>query len=423
MTISPETPSSSNEVVIVAVVETTYGTDANPTGANAVRIIDPNFTPLAADKKTRNYVQPFLGSRPSTKTMKRTEMTGKLELCGYGSAVDRIPPQDGFLRALGLTRTEVAATPSATIAATATAKAGNTGTFTFARTTAYAGLVARTVKLVCTTAGASGIAKFTVTAPAVGTIPAYSATNVTMTDATAFALPGGAVITPTVGTAFALADEFTIAVQPSEIRYQRSSDRYNHASLSLYMIRDGKRQKMLGTRGTAGKLVFPVNDNPYLEFTMVGFFLPPDEVVPPTPDYSDWTDPDHVSTDNTPFFRAWGQDLVLSNFELDLGLSGGLKERVGRKVVRINNWAGRFSATVEEPDLSDIDFISIAENDTVGTIEFMHGTEAGRVIAISGHQAQLDAPSLQDDEGDAMMQLAGDLFALTGDDELTIAFR
>lgn len=423
MSISPETPSSSNEIVIVVAEETTYGVDASPTGADAVRIIDPNFTPLAAEKKTRNYVQPFLGGRPSTKVMERTELTGKLELCGYGPAVSRIPPQDKFLRGMGLTRTEVASTPAATIAAAATPKVGNTGTFTYARTTAYAGLVARTAKLVCTTAGATGVAKFTVTAPAVGTIPAYSATDVTMTDAGAFALPGGAVITPTIGTAFALADEYTIALQPSEIRYQRSSDRYNHASLALYMIRAGKRQKMLGARGTAGKMVFPVNDNPYLEFTMVGFFLPPDVVVPPTPDYADWTDPDHVSTDNTPFFRAWGQDLVMSNFELDLGLSGGLKERVGRKVVRISNWAGRFSATVEEPDLSDIDFIAIAGNDTVGAIEFMHGTEAGSVIAITCHQAQLDAPTLQDDEGDAMMQLAGDLFPLTGDDELTIAFR
>lgn len=423
MPLSPALPASSNELVVVAVEETTYGVDANPTGAHAVRIVQPDFKPLLAEKKQRAYIQPFLGGRKSSQVAERTEFTGRLELCGFGADASRIPPQDLFLRVAGLTRTQVAATPAATIAAAAVAKAGAVGSFTYVRTTAYAGIVPLTVKLVCTTAGASGAAKFTVSAPAVGSLPAYNVADVTMTDGAALTLPGGAVITPTVGTAFGVGAEFTIALVPAETRYQRSSDRNHHASMSLYMIRAGKRQKMLGTRITSAKLNFPLDEDPYLEFTAVGFFNPPDQVVPPVPDYTDWTDPEHVSTVNSPYFRAFGQELVMQAFDLDLGLSGGLKSRVGRRMVRVTNWEGKWTATVEEPDLADISLIDIAKNRTVGTVEFLHGTQAGKVIAITGHQTQIDPPTLSDDDGDAMMQLAGDLFPLNGDDELTIAFR
>ena len=49
-------------MVILAAIESTYGSDASPTGsANAILVRNPDLTPLNAQTTQRNTVRPTLG--------------------------------------------------------------------------------------------------------------------------------------------------------------------------------------------------------------------------------------------------------------------------------------------------------------------------------------------------------------------------
>lgn len=415
----PSSPKNYREQILLAKAESSYGVDAGPTGANALRCYDVQIKPLQADKKTRSFIQPHLGARPSLLAMQRSEISFKVEACGAGVAGD-LPPHHDLLRACALNSTQVAATPTATIAATATYGTAG-GTLTYTRTAAYAGVLARTVTATCTTAGGSGAAKFTIAAPAVGHLPAYNVTNVTLTDGTALALPGGASITPTVGTAFVVGNSFSIALTPAETRYERSSDRVNHGSVSLYMMIDDERHKIVGARGTV-KLVLGIGEFPYFEFSMTGYFAPPETVVAPVTDFTDWTDPLHIAADSTSLWLA-GKSLVANNAELDLANTYALKERIGRRAVRINDWATKFTSTVEAPALADLDLWNVSQNRTRISTQVLHGTVPGNALFYDLASVQIDAPSPSEDESDYMLGLTGDVLPVLGDDELKLCFR
>ncbi|MQP67509.1 hypothetical protein GE253_19465 [Niveispirillum sp. SYP-B3756] len=413
-------PKNYREQILLAKAEASYGVDAGPTGANALRCYDVQIKPLQADKKTRSYIQPHLGARPSLMAMQRSEISFKVEACGAGVAGE-LPPHHDLLRACALNSTQVAATPTSTIASIATYGAGGGGTVTYTRTAAYAGVLARTVTATCTTAGASGAATFTIAAPAVGHLPAYNVTNVTLTDGTALALPGGASITPTVGTAFTVGNTFSIALTPAETRYERTSDRATHGSVSLYMMIDDERHKIVGARGTV-KLVLGIGEFPYFEFSMTGYFAPPELAVAPIGDFSDWTDPLHIAADSSSLWLA-NKELVANNAELDLANTYALKERIGRRAVRINEWATKFTSTVEAPALADLDLWNVSQSRTRITAQVLHGKVPGNALFIDLASMQIDAPSPSEDESDYMLGITGDVLPVQGDDELKLCFR
>ncbi|AUN31238.1 hypothetical protein [Niveispirillum cyanobacteriorum] len=416
----PSQPKSFKELVLLTKAETTYGDDAAPSGVNAMRAYDVQIRPLQADKKTRSFIQSYLGARPSLLSMQRTELSFKIEACGGGTA-GAAPPCNDTLLACALAATTVAATANATIAATATYGTGHNGRLTYARTTAYAGILARTVTGTCTTAGGSGVARFNLAAPAIGHLPAFSATNVLLTDATPVNLPGGAVITPTVGTSFSVGDTFMIALQPAETRYERTSDRNNHGSVSHYFVIDGERHKCIGWRGTA-KLVEGIGDFPYFECQGTGFFIAPEAVSTPVGDYSDWTDPVHIGVDQT-FLWVNGKEIVAKSAEIDLANNYSLIERIGRRAVRINDWATKFSTVIEAPDLTDLNLYTLAQARTRIPAQVLHGLTAGNAIFVDIASMQIDAPAPQEDEGDYMLSVTGDVLPVNGDDELRICFR
>ena len=222
---------------------------ASIAGTDAIQIENARVA-YQANKLTRQFLRATFGNRPSKMLGKYGTLDFDVELAGSGT-VGTAGPVGLLLRACGMAETTVAATPAATIASAPTAVATPTGTFTYTRTTAYAGAVARTATLTCTTAGASGVARFTVAAPAIGGIPAYNETGVLMTNATAFALPNGAVIPSTVGTSFIIGDAYTIALVPAGVEYQPSSDRNNHEKLSLQTNFELEQHRFVSGRGTA----------------------------------------------------------------------------------------------------------------------------------------------------------------------------
>ncbi|AWB06813.1 hypothetical protein A6A40_17325 (plasmid) [Azospirillum humicireducens] len=420
MTTLPSYPVHWDHKTILAAVETAFGAgSAGLTGADAVRLWDVTWTPLEADSKELPYVKPFNGANASILLNRRSKLSFKVALVGAGTGGTGIPCWDPFMRAAGAVRAQVAATPAATIAATAT-KTSGAGAFTFARTTAFGGVLPRVATLTCTTGGGSGVAAFTVSSPAVGATPAYNQVGVVMTTGTPFALPGGAVITPSaIGTPFAAGDIFTIALTPAGCTYTPSSDRAGHKSLELLLTlpdpeddTKAQRWRMLGGR-CAIKATGAADDYPYWEVEVTADYAAPVLGIEIEPVYTAWPDPLVVGTENTPVARLFGNDVVLETFGFDAGNTVEYVSRVGRKGARIQDAKASFTAKIEAPSMSSVDFFALCTSRAFGEFMVQHGVAAGEAVVLSTGRWQLDPPKPGESKKDFMFDLSGKAVPLT----------
>ena len=101
--------------LILAKIETTYGTDSTPTGSsNAILVRNLEIQPLLAETVNRELVRPFLGQSDQLLSQTRVEVTFEVELAGSGTA-GTAPAYGPVLRSCGLSETLVTST-SATYA-------------------------------------------------------------------------------------------------------------------------------------------------------------------------------------------------------------------------------------------------------------------------------------------------------------------
>ncbi len=421
----PSYPVSWDHKTVFAALETSFGAGAvSITGADAVRLWDVTWTPMEAEDKELPYAKPFFGANASVLINRRSKLSFKVALVGAGAV--SAPPWDRFLRAAGAIRTQVLKTPAATIAATAT-KVSGTGAFTFARTTAYGGVHAATATLTCTTGGGSGVAAFTVTAPALGSDGAYSQTGLVMTTASPFALPGGAVITPSaIGTPFVAGDVFTIALTPAGCSYAPSSDRSGHKSLELVFDlpdpeADGQSQRwrMLGGRCTI-KANGTVDDYPYFDVEVTANYAVATTGGEIVPDYTTWPDPLVMNTDNTPLARLHGHDVVLESMGWDAGNSVEFVSRVGRRGARISDAKASLTAKIEAASVTSVDWFALCGGRAFGAFLFQHGGGAGDAVVIHAPRWQLAPPKPGESKKDYMLDLSGKAVPLTEGTDWTI---
>lgn len=89
--------------------ESTYSTDAAPTGADAVLVRDLSITPQQSDVVGRNLIRPYLGASEQLLANTRVECTFSVELAGSGTA-GTAPQYGKALKACGLSETVVAST-------------------------------------------------------------------------------------------------------------------------------------------------------------------------------------------------------------------------------------------------------------------------------------------------------------------------
>jgi hypothetical protein len=84
------------EAAILMKVEATTGVDAAPTGAEALRVVDYELTPLDGDVVDRNYIQPKGGATEAIRARRHRKLKFSVELAGSGDA--ETPP--GFAACL-----------------------------------------------------------------------------------------------------------------------------------------------------------------------------------------------------------------------------------------------------------------------------------------------------------------------------------
>jgi hypothetical protein len=95
--------------LIIAAKESTYGTDASPAGADAIKVLNISITPLQSDVVTREIIRPFLGNSEQLLANQRVELTFDVELTGSGAA-GTAPAYGILLEACGMDVATVAST-------------------------------------------------------------------------------------------------------------------------------------------------------------------------------------------------------------------------------------------------------------------------------------------------------------------------
>ncbi|MBP0439434.1 phage tail tube protein [Tianweitania sediminis] len=98
------------KLAALAKIETTYGTDAAPTGAaNAILFQDVNFTPLEAAEISRDLLLPYMGHQGIILSGYLARLEGSVELAGAGDA-GTAPAYGSLLRACGMSQVITAGT-------------------------------------------------------------------------------------------------------------------------------------------------------------------------------------------------------------------------------------------------------------------------------------------------------------------------
>lgn len=95
--------------LILVADEATYGTDATPTGTDAVLVRNLEITPIQADTVSRDLIRPYLGNSEQLLANTRVEVTFEVELAGSGTA-GTAPKYGKLLTACGFSETVVAST-------------------------------------------------------------------------------------------------------------------------------------------------------------------------------------------------------------------------------------------------------------------------------------------------------------------------
>lgn len=414
-----------DEMLVLAKAESTYATDPTPTGsANAVQAFNGQITPLEAETRVREFIMPHMGNRPQKLASRRVRCQFGVELSGSGTA-GTAPAAAPLILACAFAETLVSG--NATVQASPpTGVDSPTGTFTYTVSAPYAGNHFRTVTLTCTTAGGSGVAEFSVSAPAFGlgdaAESAYNQTGVVMTDSMAFALPGTATITPTIGTSFVLGDEYTIDLGPPRAEYDPVSDRNNHDSVALYYYAGGARHAVLGARGNM-RLEASTTQHPMLMFDFTGLYVRPVAEAVPTPVYTAWPAAELIGDLNTPLFSLHGHEGVLQSVTLDWARQVQFVDRVGRRAVRINDFTPSGDVVFEAPALATKNFFASAEDAATGQMRLVHGLASGALCELLVARAEIGQVGYSNDQEDRMLNVPyRPLPSDAGDDDSQLLF-
>jgi len=411
-----------NHRLILAALEAGYNDGTAPDAVNAIDIYDLGAPTLAGGSVDLKPIRPYFQAPKKVSTNQNLTANFWTPATGSGTA-GTAPGFDPLLQAAAFAATTVtgAATVQASPPTPATGPAP-TGAWTYVLGTDYAGTVDLPVTVTCTTGGASGVAKVTISAPSVMNVAAYNQANITVTNGTPLALPGGATVTPTITTPFAIGDTWTIQLTPPEATYNPISS--NLQSAVLYYHLDSTRFKLTGSRMKFG-CSFVAGQVPRLTFDVVGLWNPVDAAPGITPDYSKFHQPLTVGHDNTPWFSLGGNQLVMQSLTIDNQTAPVHRDRVNQKRVEIGDRPYTGKVIFDLPQRSTWDVIQAAHDNVTGALQLVHGVSAGAICGVLAPNVQLANPVLAEDNGTGITQCTCDLSFLpvSGNDELVLFFR
>ena len=378
--------------LLLAEIESTYGTDPTPGAADAVLVRDLNITPVQSDVVSRDLVRPYLGASEQLLANTRVECTFSVELAGSGTA-GTAPRFGSVLKACGLAETAV--TPAVT--GTATAGALNSITLAVgssATNDAYKNQILRI------TAG-TGIGTVAIVTGYVGSTRVASLRalngNVTPDNTSAYSIGLQTVYTP-VSSAF--------------------------SSATLYYNIDGVLHKLTGARGTFS-INTTVGQIPTIDFTMTVIYNAPTDTAAPSVTYADQATPLIFKAGNSGAFNMLAYSGCLQSVSMDSGNSIIYRELVGcTKQVLITDRAATGTVVIEAPTIADKDYFTASLTDgNLGDLSFIHGSTAGNIVSLISNRVDIGDPSYSDQDGIHMLSLPYTAVPSTaGNDEFRLVF-
>ncbi len=195
-------------------------------------------------------------------------------------------------------------------------------------------------------------------------------------------------------------------------------------SVTIHYNVDGVRHKVTGARGT-----FTVSANvgeiPTLDFTMTGIYVAPDDSAQPSVTYANQATPLIFKQGNTTGLNVMGLTTAkLSTYSLDIGNEIVYRELVGGTgEVLLTNRSVSGNLSIEAVALSVKDYFATALADTLGIIEFTHGTAAGNIVKVDSARGDIADVSYGDLDGIAMLEIPFTAIpSSAGNDEVEIVY-
>jgi hypothetical protein len=384
--------------VILFELESTYGSDPTPTGADAILCSNLDFKPLQGSQIERDFIKPFFGGFGFIRVENFGEVTLDVEIAGSGTA-GTAPSYNKLLKACNLTETLTAA------AITGTGQAGGSTT---------------TIKLA---AGASATDDYYVGMSIeitggtgdgqAGEIIAYNGTTKVATVAKAWATPPDETSEYSIGAnaLYTPNSDFGIATA--------------NTSGAIYFNVDGVRHILLGARGTVS-IDLSVKTIPKLKFRFLGLHGTISDSALPTADTSGYQIPVTISTANTTDLNIMGYtSAVMKSFTLDLNNELVYRQLVGAESVLIKNRKPAGKISIEATTVAAKDWWTAAKNATYSYFAIKHGQTAGNIFGVTGRYVQLTEPTYMEDDGVVMMDagLSFTPYGSSGNDEVRFCIK
>lgn len=229
----------------------------------------------------------------------------------------------------------------------------------------------------------------------------------------------------TAGTApawgrFIQACGFSETIVGSTVVYSPISSGF--PSLTMIGNHDGNQYIGLGCRGSFD-IECAVGEIPKINFEFMGAYLPPTDVVLPTPTYTGQAKPIHFASGNTVNATLDGYAFCIEEFSLDLSNEMTYRELVGcAKSNKITDRAVEGEILVERPDLlATKNLYTVIDAHTLVPFSFQHGTVAGNRVTIACPTLQLTHPEADDSDGILMHNYAFRAVPVSpGNNEVTI---
>jgi hypothetical protein len=195
-------------------------------------------------------------------------------------------------------------------------------------------------------------------------------------------------------------------------------------SVTIHYNIDGVRHKVTGARGTFA-ITANVGEIPTIDFTMTGVYVAPDDSAQPSVTYANQATPLIFKQGNTTGLNVMGLTTAkLSSYSLDMGNEIVYRELVGGSgEVLLTNRNVTGSVSIEAVALATKDYFALALANTLGIIEFTHGTSAGNIVKVDSAKADISDVSYGDLDGIAMLEIPFTAVpSTTGNDEIELVF-
>lgn len=195
-------------------------------------------------------------------------------------------------------------------------------------------------------------------------------------------------------------------------------------SVTIHYNIDGVRHKVTGARGTF-TITANVGEIPTIDFTMTGIYVAPDDSAQPTVTYADQATPLIFKKGNTTGLNVMGLTTAkLSSYSLDIGNEIVYRELVGGDgEVLLTNRSVSGNLSIEAVSLATKDYFATALADSLGIIEFTHGTTAGNIVKVDSARGDIADVSYGDLDGIAMLEIPFTAIPSTaGNDEVELVY-